>query len=263
LFDDRHAVGSSDETPIFILGMPRSGTTLIEQILASHPEIHGGGERYDLQRNIEAGFGKIGDAAFAVNINQASPDQFSMAGDNYVRGVRDRFIGGRYITDKMPNNFQLIGMIHLMLPNAKIIHCCRDPLDTCLSIFKNLFTADGHYYAYDLTELGRYYGLYGDLMNHWRDMLPGVIHDIHYEDLVMDQESETRALIEFFGLDWDDSCLEFQKTARPVHTTSSVQVRKPIYNDSIQSWKRYENRLSPLREALSEQYRIAGFDLNI
>jgi tetratricopeptide (TPR) repeat protein len=252
LFDGLHAVGSSDETPIFILGMPRSGTTLIEQILASHPEIHGGGERYDLQRNIEAGFGKIGDAAFADNINQARPDQFSMAGDNYIRGIRDRFIGGRHITDKMPNNFQLIGMIRLMLPNAKIIHCCRDPLDTCLSIFKNLFTANGHYYAYDLADLGRYYSLYSDLMNHWHHILPGVIHDIRYEDMVLGQETQTRALIEFCELDWDEACLNFQKTDRPVHTTSSVQIRKPIYKDSIQSWKRYENRLSPLRAALPD-----------
>jgi tetratricopeptide (TPR) repeat protein len=250
LFAARQGAGSSKESAIFILGMPRSGTTLIEQILASHPEIHGAGELYDLQRIIEDQFGPVGDAAFADNVNQADNARFANSGDTYVRALRGRSETARFITDKMPNNFQLIGMIKLILPNAKIIHCRRDPLDTCLSIFKNLFTSDGYYYAYDLSELGRYYSLYRDLMEHWHGLFPGSIFDIRYEDMIADQGSHTRALIEHCGLEWDDACLAFHETDRPVYTASAAQVRQPIYDASVQSWKNYEEWLGPLREAL-------------
>ena len=167
-----------------------------------------------------------------------------------VRGAPQHH-GAEFITDKMPLNFTVIGMIRLMLPNAKIIHCCRDPLDTCLSIFKNYFSTEGHYYAYDLGEIGRYYTLYRDLMGHWRHVLPDFIYNIHYEDLVAEQEKQSRALLAHCGLEWDDACLAFHRTDRPVQTASAAQVRRPIYTDSIHSWKRYENHLAPLLEALS------------
>ncbi|MCH7942586.1 MAG: sulfotransferase, partial [Proteobacteria bacterium] len=187
---------------------------------------------------------------FAESIHPASIGDFSRAGDAYIGMMRKRADRERFITDKMPHNFVFIGMIKLMLPRAKIIHCCRGPLDTCLSVFKNYFSRNGNFYAYDLGELGRYYNLYRDYMNHWRTVLPGFIYDIHYEDVVADQEKQSRALLAYCGLEWDDACLEFYKTDRPVRTASSAQVRRPIYKDSVQSWKRYENQLAPLIEVL-------------
>jgi len=251
LFSRHLAAGSSDESPIFILGMLRSGTTLVEQVLASHPNVYGAGELNYINRIVTAYFRGIDDPGFTEGINQASIRDFSNAGDDYIRSIRLRANHVQFITDKMPPNFRLIGMIKLMLPKATIIHCCRDPLDTCLSIFKNDFSSSGNDYAYDLGELGQYYTLYRDLMRHWHSVLPGFIYDIHYEDVVADQEGQSRALLAHCTLEWDDACLAFHKTDRPVHTASAVQVRRPIYKDSIQSWKRYETQLAPLFEALS------------
>ncbi len=155
------------------------------------------------------------------------------------------------ITDKMPHNFLYAGMIRLVLPHAKVIHCRRDPVDTCLSCFKNYFVGI-HEFAYDLTELGQYYKLYQNLMSHWQTQLPDFMLDIHYEDLVADQEGRTRELLDFCGLDWDESCLSFQNTKRAVRTASSAQVRRPIYNSSIRLWKKYEKQLRPLLHALDE-----------
>jgi tetratricopeptide (TPR) repeat protein len=251
LFSRHQAAGSSDESPIFILGMPRSGTTLVEQILASHAHVYGAGELNDLHGIVASRFTRIDDAGLAESLIQADSAAFSRAGGDYIDMIKARADSVGFITDKMPLNFRLIGMIRLMLPKAKIIHCCRDPRDTCLSIFKNYFSREGNYYAYDLGELGRYYTLYRDLMRHWHSVLPGFIYDIHYEDVVADQEGQSRALLAHCTLEWDDACLAFHKTDRPVHTASAVQVRRPIYKDSIQSWKRYETQLAPLFEALS------------
>jgi hypothetical protein len=154
------------------------------------------------------------------------------------------------MTDKSLNNYQHIGLIKLIFPNAKIVHCCRNPNDTCLSIFKNLFETEGHNYAYDLLELGAYYNLYLDLMIHWQSVLPDFIYDIKYENLVQNQEKESRDLLTYCGLEWNDSCLEFQKANRAVNTASSAQVRRPIYKGSVQSWKKYEKQLAPLLEIL-------------
>ena len=252
-----HQGGSSDETPIFILGMPRSGTTLVEQILASHPRVHGSGELSFLSRAIVSSFGQIDDSGFAESLDQASIGAFSSAGVDYIGMIRKQAEPLEFITDKMPLNFRFIGMIRLMLPQAKIIHCRRDPLDTCLSIFKNYFSGDGNYYAYDLGELGRYYTLYRDLMRHWHGVLPGFIHDIHYEDLVADQEQQSRALLAYCGLEWDDACLAFHRTERPIQTASAAQVRRPIYKDSVRSWKRYEEWLAPLVDALADRQPTA------
>ena len=251
LFGKNKSAGSSDGKPIFVVGMPRTGTTLVEQVLASHPNVFGAGELDDLNRIVTSHFGAIDDVKFIENINQANTGEFSRAGDDYIGMIRERAETADFITDKMPDNFRLIGMIKLLMPNAKIIHCRRDPRDTCLSIFKTLFTIKGHYYAYDLGLLGQYYNLYRDLMTHWHSVLPGFIYDIHYEDVVADQEPQSRALLAYCGLEWDDACLEFHKTNRPVQTASAAQTRRPMYKDFIQSWKRFEKWLAPLLDELN------------
>jgi len=160
-----------------------------------------------------------------------------------------------HITDKMPHNFLYVGLIRLILPKAKIIHCTRDPMDTCLSVYKNYFEAQGsHKYAYEMTELGHYYRLYDDLMTHWENVLPDFLYEIRYEDLVSAPEPHIRDLLKFCDLPWHNSCLEFHKTKRKVTTASNAQVRKPIYTDSVQKWKSYESQLQPLFEAIYGSY---------
>ncbi len=251
-FEQLQGAGSPDPSPIFVLGMPRSGTTLVEQILASHPDIYGAGELGYLADTIETNFGEIDDIKTMDTIRESGPDTFLWSGEDYIKSIRKLSQSSKLITDKMPGNFQHIGMIKLMIPNAKIIHCCRDPKDTCLSIFKTQFVEGGLDYAYDQQELGRYYNLYQNLMAHWSTVLPDFIFHIQYENLIADQENESRALIDFCGLDWNEDCLEFHKTDRAVQTASVAQVRKPIYNGSVQLWKRYEKQLAPLLQALSE-----------
>ncbi len=247
LFDRHQGVGCRDETPIFVLGMPRSGTTLIEQILASHPKVHAAGELNILSKTINASFDE---RTYPKDILHVDGDVFERLGGEYIHQVREKSKSATFITDKMPHNFIHIGMIKLMLPNAKIIHCKRSPKDTCLSIFKTYFANVDHTYAYDQNELGQYYNLYRELMAHWHSVLPGFIHEIQYEDIVSDQEEQTRALLAHSDLEWNDACLKFYKTDRTVKTASAAQVRKPIYKGSVQSWKRYETQLEPLLKAL-------------
>ena len=167
----------------------------------------------------------------------------------YLKRLRAHSQSARFITDKMPHNFVFIGAICLALPNAKIIHCLRDPMDNCFSIYKHLFGGQ-HYYAYDQQELAQYYLIYQDLMRHWYNVFPGRIYDIKYENIISNQEVETRKLLEHCGLAWDDRCLSFYKTKRNVSTLSWTQVRKPIYKDSVLLWKKYEKYLEPLRATL-------------
>ena len=241
--------GDSSRLPIFVLGMPRSGTTLIEQIIASHPDVYGAGELRDLlaiaRRNI-AGTG------FPGNVLALKKDGLAKWAEDYVAGLHKLSPSARRITDKMPDNFFVIGLIHLMLPNAKIIHVNRNPVDTCLSCYTKLFTK-GHEQTYDLTELGRYYSDYARLMEHWRSVLPaGAFLDVQYEDIVADQETQSRRIINFCGLDWDDACIEFYKNRRSVHTASVVQVRQPIYKSAVERWRHYEEFLGPLLDALGD-----------
>ncbi|MDP7469145.1 MAG: sulfotransferase [Alphaproteobacteria bacterium] len=242
--------GCHDKTPIFILGMPRSGTTLVEQILASHPRVHGAGELKILPRIVFSHFDKVKGVKFPGSIRQVDGADFKCLGAEYINEAREHSGKTMFLTDKMPDNYFFIGIIKLALPNAKVIHCKRNPADNCLSLFKSYFPDRGHNYAYDLVELGRYYNFYHDLMEHWHSVIPGFVHDIQYEDIVADQAGQTRTLLEYCGLEWDDACLAFHKTNRLVQTKSFGQVRKPIYKDSIQSWKRYENQLAPLLEIL-------------
>lgn len=251
-FLDRHrGAGTDGSGQIFIVGMPRSGTTLVEQILSSHPEVHGAGEVADLDTAIERHFAGASEAAFAEAFRNPPPGAFANAGRDYIEGMRARAPGMTRFTNKMPANFIYIGLITLMLPGATIIHCRRDPVDTCLSIFMRLFST-GQYFGYDLRELGRYYRLYRDLMAHWSAVLPGVVHNNIYEELVADPEPQTRALVDFCGLDWDDACLDFHANKRTVKTASATQVRQPMYTDSVHAWRRYENHLQPLLDALGD-----------
>ncbi len=250
LFEKYRGAGCEDDSPIFVLGMPRSGSTLIEQILASHAQVYGAGEVTALPQIMFPFFNRFSSVALAEGIRECDAAEFERMGVEYIDAIKKHSKKARFTTDKALSNFQFIGMIRLILPNAKIIHCCRNPLDNCLSIFKSQFVRSGFEYAYDLIELGRYYNLYRDLMKYWHSVLPDFIYNIQYEEMVADQAEQTRLLLKHCGLEWEDACLEFYKTNRPVATASAVQVRRPIYKNSVQSWKRYEKQLAPLLEIL-------------
>ncbi len=249
LFKKYSSSGTDNNAPIFILGMPRSGTTLTEQILSSHQMVYGAGELPDIRNLLSQMCGAGEYEKFPKFVRQLGSDDLLRMGLDYIDGLRKRNSTAERITDKMPHNFLHVGMIRLMLPNAKIVHCKRDPIDNCLSIFKQNF-GGVHEYAYDLTELGGYHLLYQDLMEHWNKVLPGFMFELQYEDMVADQEGMTRRLLEFCGLPWDDNCLQFHESERTVKTASYTQVRKKIYSDSVQLWKRYEQELQPLLSAL-------------
>lgn len=249
--------GSGDPStlPIFVLGMPRSGTTLTEQIIASHSQCFGAGELPDLMMLADR---PRADSVYNPSnqypqlMGALSPELLSEMGSRYVNGLRKRQAGVQHITDKMPANFLALGLIHLMLPNAKIVHVKRNPVDTCLSGLSKLFRY-GQHHSYDLAEQGYFYRHYATLMQHWRTVLPeGVFYEIHYEDLVTDTENQSRALIEYCGLPWDEKCLSFHNTSRTVRTASATQVRRPIYKTSVERWRRYDSFLSPLLDALGE-----------
>jgi hypothetical protein len=184
LFNRLNPCGTEDETPVFIIGMPRSGTSLIEQILAAHPDIHAGGEQAILESVFNEFFGAD---TFSSKISTATTEPFKKLGQRYIDGLRKLNPTARFITDKMPHNFHYVGLIALAMPNAKIIHCQRNPMDTCLSCFQKLFTT-GHHYSYDLQDLGRHYLYYQKIMAYWHKLLPGKILDVRYEDVVNDME---------------------------------------------------------------------------
>lgn len=243
--------GDPSDVPIFVLGMPRSGTTLTEQILASHPDVYGAGELHDLLHL--SGHPKgVSTEGFPLSMHGLTPADLAAMGARYVAGLRERAPESRRITDKMPANFFCVGLIHLMLPNAKIVHVNRNPVDTCLSGFTRLFNKS-QYHSYDLAEIGRYYRNYAQLMNHWRAVLPpGAFLDVQYEDLVADNEGQARRLLDYCNLEWSDACLDFHKTERTVRTASVTQVRQPIYNSSVERWRKYEQFLGPLLQELGD-----------
>ena len=244
--------GADDKTPVFIIGMPRSGTSLVEQILASHPEVYGAGEMPDLEKVYHSIHGPDGDLQnhkFPQGLSKLDAAGFSKLGEMYVERMRRYAPDAKYITDKLPHNFLRVGLIRAILPGACVVNCTRDPMDNCFSIFKTDFRK-GHRYSYDMTELGRYYRLYQDLMDHWRETLPGFVYDQGYEALVSEPRAQIERLLEHCGLPWDDACLDFHKTHRRVATASSAQVKRPIYKDSVNLWSRYEKQLEPLAQAL-------------
>ncbi|MBV8698398.1 MAG: tetratricopeptide repeat protein, partial [Bradyrhizobium sp.] len=249
LLDTRSDVGHPSDAPLFVVGMPRSGTSLVEQILASHPRVFGAGELNEFAVATEA-IARRNASTFPEMLRKISNDDLHELGKTYVESV-SKLIGSHdRIVDKMPSNFLFVGLIRLALPRARIIHVKRDPVDTCLSCFSLLFS-EGQAFAYDLAELGRYYRAYDTLMGHWREALPSeAMLEVRYEDLVKDLDGPARRLIAFCGLEWDDRCLSFHETKRPVQTASLVQVRKPIYADSVGRWRFYGERLKPLFDAL-------------
>jgi tetratricopeptide (TPR) repeat protein len=242
--------GDSPITPLFILGMPRSGTTLVEQILASHSRVHGAGELETLTRALLPGFLKTtppadGDAGVIPSDDNIIALRRHYLGDLGALGVSEPVI-----CDKMPMNFLWTGYIVAAFPEARIIHTNRDPVATCWSMYQRYFKSSGYEYAYDMGELARYYKLYLDLMDFWRNRFPGRIYDLDYEALVDDPPGETRRLLAWSGLDWEENCLNFHETRRVVKTASLTQVRQPIFRGSSQAWKKYETQLQPLLEAL-------------
>ena len=242
----------NSELPVFIVGMPRSGTTLTEQILASHPEVFGAGELGDISRISHEWAKKHEDNGDYLDciLHLQAPETEKIAID-YLSRIRALASDALRVTDKMPHNFLHIGLIATLFPRARIIHCKRDPLDTCLSIYTQKFTSL-HPYAYDLTELGQYYRQYQRLMAHWESVLPGRNFTIQYEELTESPEATCRRLIEYIGLPWDNRCLHFHETERPVKTASQWQVRQPVYKQSVGRWRHYETWLGPLKKALGQ-----------
>jgi Flp pilus assembly protein TadD len=248
----RRGRGLPSQVPVFIVGMTRSGTTLIEQILASHPKVFGAGELSLLDQVAGAVRTALpGSPPFPDMMLEMSPQHFRALGELYLESIVERAPDALRITDKMTVNFLFVGLIHLILPNATIIHAVRDPVDTCMSCFATHFTR-AHPHTYDLAELGRYYLHYRRLMAHWHEVLPpGAILDVHYEDMVADVEGVSRRIVAHCGLEWDARCLDFHRSARPIRTASAAQVRKPIYQGAVQRWRKYEAFLEPLLAELA------------
>jgi tetratricopeptide (TPR) repeat protein len=244
--------GDQSSVPIFIVGMVRSGTTLIEQILASHPRVFGAGELPHLDKAVASLRPAAGCMSpFPELMRNTSREQLAHLGAHYIAEMIKLAPTATHVTDKTPWNFLFAGLIHLALPNARIIHAVRDPFDTCMSCFSKLFAA-GQYHTYDLAELGRYYRRYRALMEHWHRVLPrGRILDVRYEDVVADLEGQARRIIAHCGLAWDTRCLAFHETERPVRTASAAQVRRPIYKTSIGRWRGLKQFLRPLLAELS------------
>ena len=246
---ERTGSGGETTAPIFVIGMARSGSTLVEQILAAHPAVYGAGEVNFLRPALFDGFDPKRGETLSGFLSAQSGSDFARRGAAYRERLSARGAGTRRSADKNLFNFWHIGLIRLMLPQARVVHCVRDPLDCCVSIYKTYFVGNLPF-SYDLTELGRYYWSYDRMMAHWRSLLPDFVLDLSYEALVGDQEGESRRLLEFCGLDWDAAVLDYPKAERSVITASAAQVREPIFTSSVGSWRRYDAHLGPLIEAL-------------
>lgn len=248
---ERKGLGAPARDPIFIVGLPRSGSTLIEQILASHSAIEGTMELPDIiMLAKEIGGGKVRGGSYPGALTDVSGQHFRALGELYLSRTRvQRKTSKPYFIDKMPNNFQHVGLIRLILPNAKIIDARRHPMACCFSAFKQHF-AHGQRFSYDLRDLGRYYADYVRLMAHFDEAAPAAVHRVHYEDMVSDPEGETRRLLAFLDLPFEPECLQFHANARAVRTASSEQVRQPLYDSALGHWRNYETWLGPLRESL-------------
>ena len=233
--------GANGQQPIFVLGMTRSGTTLVEQILASHSQVYGAGEMRLLGQSIKT---------IEWNSTQLSSDQLESIRQSYLSGLTKIGASEPCITDKMPSNFWWIGFIFGATPEAKIVHVKRDARATCWSNFKNYFSREGNGFAYSLQDVAEYYKMYIDLMAFWHEMFPGRIYDLNYEALTEHQKDETQKLLEYVGLKWEDQCLEFHKTKRAVQTASATQVRQKMYQGSSEEWRKYEKHLEPMVELL-------------
>jgi hypothetical protein len=283
-FASRAGVGAPGRDPIFIVGLPRSGSTLLEQILASHSLVEGTQELADIPRialDLQGRDPDLNNPRYPGALASLTPEDFRRLGEKYLSDTRvyrtseaqPRWAGTAsaaaplsgalragappagaprpHFIDKMPNNFRHIGLIHLLLPNARIIDARREPLACCFSNLKQLF-AHGQEFAYSIEDIARYYRTYLDLMQHWDEALPGKVLRVRHEDVVDDLEHNVRRILDFCGLDFEPACIEFYKTERSIRTASSEQVRQPIFREGLDQWKHYEQWLVPLKDALGD-----------
>jgi tetratricopeptide (TPR) repeat protein len=259
-FAARRGSGASDADPIFVVGLPRSGSTLLEQILASHSQVEGTHELAEIPRlalELQTRGEADGGPGYPAVLATLPTEEFRRLGERYLEDTRAYRSGRRYFIDKMPNNFRHVGLIHLMLPNARIIDARREPMACCFGNFKQLF-ARGQEFSYGVVDVARYYRTYLELMEHWDAVLPGRVLRVLHEDVVEDLEGSVRRLLEFCGLEFEPACVEFHRSRRSVRTASSEQVRQPIYREGLDQWRHYADWLGPLESALGdalEQYR--------
>ncbi|MCH9693516.1 MAG: sulfotransferase [Gammaproteobacteria bacterium] len=249
-FAEHSDVGCDDPSPIFIVGLPRSGSTLIEQILASHSQVDGTHELGDLAKVVTGMRRKTGcKSGYPDNVVELSAEHWRDVGSQYIESTQKYRAGAAFFIDKNPNNFMYIGLLRAALPNARIINARRHPMDSCFGSYKQLF-ASGQPFTYDLMELGEYYLQYQRLLDHIHTVLPGFVLDVHYEQVVADLDGQVRRILDYCGLPFEEACLSFHETARAVKTASSEQVRQPIYSSSVNLWKNYEPYLHELIEVL-------------
>ncbi len=249
-FAERNGFGSADVRPTFVVGLPRSGTTLTEQILASHNAIEGLGELPDMRKiAYSLGYAAADPETFTKRVAKLTRRETRDIADTYCRAYARAPKEAQRVVDKSPHNYEVLGLIALLFPKAHVIHCRRDPMDNCVAIYMQNFS-DSHGYNKDFATLGAYYREYLGLMAHWQDVLPLPIHPIDYEVTVRDFDNTARKLVEFVELPWDENCLKFFESERQVRTPSRWQVRQPIYSSSVDRWKRYEKYLGPLKASL-------------
>jgi len=251
-FAARRGVGCPSGAPIFIVGLPRSGSTLLEQILASHSQVEGTFELSEIPRLAQELQGRESsdtNPRYPEVMRDLSPADLQRFGEKYLAETRFYRRGKPRFIDKMPNNFRHLGLIHLVLPNAKIIDARREPLACCFSNFKQLF-AHGQEFTYSLEDIGHYYRSYVQLMQHWDRVLPEKALRVQYEDVVQDLEGNVRRILEYCGLPFESQCIEFHRTERNVRTASSEQVRQPIFTEGLDQWRHFEPWLGPLKAAL-------------
>jgi tetratricopeptide (TPR) repeat protein len=236
--------------PIFIVGMPRSGTSLVEKIISTHTDVYGAGELENLFRLGTSTFLTESTDYLFNDIDKISRSIFDKIGESYIQDINKLSSNSNRVTDKLPFNMLMIGLIKLVFPKAKIIHCTRDPIDNCFAIYKKNFATDNYRFGYNLTTLGQFHKLYQKLMVHWHDTFPGDIYDVAYESLVENPEKEIIALINACDLEWQEDCLAFNKSKSVVKTASAYQVRQPIYKSSVALWKNFEPYIDELLNAL-------------
>jgi hypothetical protein len=245
------ASAAASPVPIFIIGMHRSGTTLLERMLGSHSQVSEGGELYDLPAQLRLAVDRHFAGPLAVEaVEQSAGLDYAAIGAGYLERIRWRAAGRPMLVDKLPSNFLNAGFIERALPRAKLIHMQREPMDTCFSNLKELFSSACPY-SYDAAELAAYYAGYRQLMAHWQAVLPGFVLDVRYEDLARDPEAQCRRILDFCGLDWEPGCVDPRGSQRAVNTASSAQVREPVHQRGIGAWRRYEAQLEPLRADLA------------
>ncbi len=262
-FSAHRDVGAMDSSPIFIVGLPRAGSTLLEQILASHSRVEGTRELPIIPRIVAEMQGReaeSSDPRYPRLLAEMPPQELRRLGDRYLSDARVYRTDKPHFIDKMPNNFRHLGLIHLLLPQAKVIDARREPMACCFSIFKQLF-ASGQEFAYSAEDIARYYRNYLELMRHWDEVLPGWILRVHHEEVVDDLEGSVRRVLDFCGLPFESQCIDFHKTVRSISTASSEQVRQPIYREGLEQWTHFAPWLSPLKEMLGDAltaYRSPG-----